>query len=175
MSFLSPPPLNPLSRPLPRPRPIQAQLTSSPSRELTGRDTQEISIAATCILGCWTMEAYHLPFTQKSFLFSCGTPLQYLVYWVLTVTIFSLLYNHNNRIKTSSFIHHIFLATFTTVLNTHFNKNVYNFPGSPEGPGNNIRVNCQVQRLTEPVNNVTSGFKKIVLMTRFLQLSGKLS
>jgi hypothetical protein len=73
-------------------------------------------IAPSCISRCWTMYVWHSPFAfLLSFLFSCGTLLQYLVYLVLIVIIFFRLINHENRMKITAFIHHISLATFAQV------------------------------------------------------------
>jgi hypothetical protein len=51
-----------------------------------------------------------------AFPFPCGKLLQYFVYLVLIVIVFSKLINHNYRIKNSVCIHHIVSAT---VVNTY--------------------------------------------------------
>ncbi len=72
---------------------------------------QEVSTVTTLMLKCWTMSVKHLSFAfTLIFLFSCGTFVQYFVYLVLKV--FSRLINHNNRKKTSAYIHHTALVTF---------------------------------------------------------------
>ncbi len=48
-------------------------------------------------------------------IFFDGALLQYLVYLVLIVIIIFRLINYNNRFKTSVCIHHMSLATFTTL------------------------------------------------------------
>jgi hypothetical protein len=57
----------------------------------------------------------HLSCTVLLVSFSRGAILQYLVYLVLIVIIFSMLSNHNKRIKASVRINHISLATFAIV------------------------------------------------------------
>ncbi len=57
----------------------------------------------------------HLSCTVLLVSFSRGAILQYLVYLVLIVIIFSMLNNHNKRIKASVRINHISLATFAIV------------------------------------------------------------
>ncbi len=89
-----------------------------PFKEMENGAHQEDSTLATSGSRCWTLyvRICHLP-SYKDYFF-VGHFSKYLVYLVLTVIILRLI-SHNNRIKTSAFIHLISLATFTIVMNTY--------------------------------------------------------